>query len=406
MKAPASLQARIIWLLSLSMLLLVFVSIFLMRQIASQNGAEQAARLAYAALDNADQAQTQSTSASLIYRELAPPATPRAASLVRRIEAELRALVQASDAPQRTVTLSRLPRQESGPRFALWLERQHGTGFVGVLLEPERERLFVMALIWLLVLGLCLWWIARKLTQMISAPLSQLALDAKALVAGQSIATLSDKAPSEVLKLSEALTAAATQQLKVSAERELMLVGISHDLRTPIARLRMALELQKDIAVAERDAMIADLSDMEATIASVLHSAREAEQEPKVELPIRIVLEDLLQRRASQWQFDCAAELAEGKLSLPWNSVRRVLGNLLDNAEQHGGEPRSMSLSAHEQDIVICVKNAPSAGAESSNSGAGLGLGLASRLAARFGARIQYQVSESDIAVTLRFSKI
>jgi two-component system, OmpR family, osmolarity sensor histidine kinase EnvZ len=400
-----TLQTQIAWLMAIAMLAVMLLSVALLRYLSSASGAEQAAKLAYLALNQVASADGANVLDRAIRMRVAPPLPARhAAAFLRRMEDELVLQVKQSDQPERKVVLSRILPGPAGPRFVLWLEQPAAGRYLGVVIEPERERLFWLAALWLALLGMSAWLLARWLARRITAPLSQLSAQAPALVSGQALPELKGHAPMELLELSDALQDAAGRHAQVGAERELMLLGVSHDLRTPIARLRMALELQESIPAAERTAMLEDLSEMEASIAGVLSQSREGTQEPSSALVLAAVLRQLIRRRHAPWQLSLQSPALESlTLSLPWNSVRRVLSNLLDNAEQHGAQPLLISLCQVTDAALIRIRNQRS---DSRPAGFGMGLTLAMRLAARFQGKIAFNEHADFVEVDLQIPLI
>jgi two-component system osmolarity sensor histidine kinase EnvZ len=187
-------------------------------------------------------------------------------------------------------------------------------------------------------------WVARLLTR----PLERLSSHAGELLAGDPVDAHLRGAPREVQKLASAIAGAGEKLREASRERELMLAGISHDLRTPLARLRIALELGDADDPQRREAMVSDLQQLDDALEQCLAFVRDGRDEALRELDLATLAGQLLALRAQpdHWQYDGPASLhAKVRPTL----LRRALGNLLDNAERYGAAPYRIALSQDAQ---------------------------------------------------------
>lgn len=137
---------------------------------------------------------------------------------------------------------------------------------------------------------------------------------------------------SEVNRLAERLA-------KIEQERALMLAGISHDLRTPLARLRLETELSVN-NLETRDLMSADIAQLDAIIDKFLDYAR---PEP-TELGA-VLLSSAISRSIAPWlnkpSFEIKIDVAEDLQVLAETvELVRVLSNLLENANRYGRSPK------------------------------------------------------------------
>lgn len=248
-------------------------------------------------------------------------------------------------------------------------------------------------------------WVARLLTR----PLERLSSHAGELLAGDPVDAHLRGAPREVQKLAGAIAGAGEKLREASRERELMLAGISHDLRTPLARLRIALELGDADDPQRREAMVSDLQQLDDALEQCLAFVRDGRDEALRELDLATLVGQLLALRAQpdHWQYDGPASLhANVRPTL----LRRAIGNLLDNAERYGAAPYRIGLAQDAQGIRVAVEDRgpgvreellPKLGkpfvrgdAARGGGGNGLGLSIVARAAELHGGTLQIRNHE------------
>lgn len=167
-------------------------------------------------------------------------------------------------------------------------------------------------------------------------PLSELAVAAERLGTDMAAPSLAEKGPREVRLAAQAFNEMQKRLQRFVHDRTQMLAAISHDLRTPITRMKLRAELVED--PEQRTRMSADLDEMEAMIAATLAFARD---DPARESPVRLDLAALLQSLCA----DAAASGADVHYSGPEHiifiarptALKRAFANLIDNALKYGG---------------------------------------------------------------------
>ena len=117
-------------------------------------------------------------------------------------------------------------------------------------------------------------------------------------------------------------------------QRTRMLAGVSHDLRTPLTRMKLALELLRDDpAVSE---LKSDVAEMERMVHGYLEFARGEGTEAPVETDIVLLMEDIAAVMRRERTPLSVALPPEYVLLVRPNALRRCIGNLIDNARRHG----------------------------------------------------------------------
>ena len=164
---------------------------------------------------------------------------------------------------------------------------------------------------------------------------------------------LAETGPREVRRAAMAFNVMQGRIQRFVQDRTQMLAAISHDLKTPITRLRLRAEFMDDDE--QRSRMLADLAEMEAMIAATLAFARDdAANEPRVRLDIASLLQGMAEDLG-----DLGARCGyDGPRSLVIEArpaaLKRALSNLIDNAIKYGGSAEvALAQAAGETRITI-----------------------------------------------------
>jgi two-component system osmolarity sensor histidine kinase EnvZ len=189
-----------------------------------------------------------------------------------------------------------------------------------------------------LLVWLAAAYFARRLTQ----PLKKLAAAAPALVRGEDVGLASSGAPREVRELQSVLVRASGEVREAAAERNLMLAGISHDLRTPLTRVQFALEMLPETDPGLRAGMERDIGEIDAILSQFIAYARDGRDEGVENIDLAAICRNALTATAFDWEADIAAEAPLRGRPM---ALLRAIENLLGNAERHGEPTFSLRLS-------------------------------------------------------------
>ncbi|OGA24662.1 MAG: hypothetical protein A3I02_01765 [Betaproteobacteria bacterium RIFCSPLOWO2_02_FULL_67_26] len=243
-----------------------------------------------------------------------------------------------------------------------------------------------------LVLALALLG-AYLIVARINRPLRQLTQAADEIGRGRTPPPVAETGPSEIRTLAGAFNRMASDLKRLDEERALLLAGVSHDLRTPLSRIRLGLEMIDEKSDAALKAgLVQDIEDIDAAINQFLDFARAGDAEPVItEGDLNALAHSVCARYARSGK---AVTLHAGMLpplTLRPLAVQRLLSNLVDNALRHGAGPVEIATALENGKTVLEVRDRgpgiPPADAErmlrpftrldSARSGAGTGLGLA-----------------------------
>ncbi len=268
-------------------------------------------------------------------------------------------------------------------------------------------------LLWLATLGMASLVGAALIARLINRPLKQLSVAAAMVREGNYMRSrLDEEAMStEVRAVNIGFNRMAEQLSKIEQDRAEMLAGISHDLRTPLARLRLETEMSVPDAEA-REHMAADIAQVDGIIDKFLDYARpdhlELHAVNLAELVVACAL-PFTAREDMQVDLDIPAGV---HVMADEVELSRVLSNLLENARRYGKTPGTevtrvrVAAAAREQWVTLRVRDhgrgVPTEvlpnltrpffrgdSARTSATGAGLGLAIVAKMVHNMGGSLE-----------------
>jgi two-component system osmolarity sensor histidine kinase EnvZ len=231
----------------------------------------------------------------------------------------------------------------------------------------------------------------------INQPLQSMAAAADAVGRGESTQLLPEEGAEEFARVTHAFNRMQEALARTETDRNLLLGGISHDLRTPLSRLRLAVEMLPT-GSGQRSGMVQDIADMDAIIAQFLDFIRGAEGEQASMGSLNDVVRDTASRYRREGR---NVQLDLGVLPpIPLRSLamRRLLTNLIDNAYDYGGGRVQVTTQLKDGMLTLSVRDFGPGLLQSETErllrpferldiargregGAGLGLAIAARVA-------------------------
>ncbi|WP_188698298.1 ATP-binding protein [Silvimonas amylolytica] len=269
----------------------------------------------------------------------------------------------------------------------------------------------------LILIAAAVWMGVRLVTQ----PLEKLAAAADTLGPDLKAVQLPETGSSEVVRAARAFNAMQTRIAQYMAERVQILAAISHDLQTPITRMRVRADLLDDPAL--RDKLNKDLTEMQSLVKEGVTYARTLQgvNEP----PVRIDPDALLSSMVYDYQdagqpVTLAGSIGTKIVTRP-QALKRVVGNLIDNALKYGGDA-TVAVARDGADVIVSVcDNGPGIPADQleavfqpffrlegsrnrETGGTGLGLAIARQLSQAMNAVLTLQNRpEGGVEARLRF---
>lgn len=295
------------------------------------------------------------------------------------------------------------------PTPTLWIQdSHHGTRW---LQEPmPHYSQYSPALFAWFVFGLPLMTLAIivLLVRALNRPLKRLEKVAgDYIVTGVATQLPTNRGSTEIRKVNTAFNQLFDSLYATQKERTIMLAGISHDLRTPLTRMRLTVEMLPDAFFKE--GLIYDIEDMDAILEQFISFMKDGSDEPAQATDLNAICQEIMVQ-FSGVKFLYQNELV-GTICLRPLSIKRMIINLVSNAIRYGAEPIHLICKVINDDplagqllptdgqktLLICVKD-EGAGVDDSQlerimqpfergetarttQGSGLGLAIVARIA-------------------------
>ncbi len=192
--------------------------------------------------------------------------------------------------------------------------------------------------------------IARGLNR----PLKRLERVAAIVGRGEPVPPLDDTAgPEEIDAVNRAFNRMAQEMLQAQQDRALLLAGVSHDLRTPLTRMRLSAEFMLDQEL--RDGIISDIEDMDAILEQFIGFIRDgADEQPEYE-NLNVLVDEVHARCDPERVSVHLGELPP--LMLKRLTMKRMIANLISNAFKYGKPPVRIETGVEDEEVVLRVRD-------------------------------------------------
>jgi signal transduction histidine kinase len=188
----------------------------------------------------------------------------------------------------------------------------------------------------LLVAGIVIALISWRAGRRITAPLARFAAAAERLGTDPDAPPLPETGPREIRDATHAFNRMQTRLKRYVDDRMQMLAAISHDLRTPLTRLRLRVELIEDPETARK--VRSDIAEMEAMVDATLTFAREdAQPEARTRVDLAALLQTVCDDLSDTGNPVALGDATRCAVACRPGAMRRALGNVIENAVKYGG---------------------------------------------------------------------
>jgi two-component system osmolarity sensor histidine kinase EnvZ len=257
---------------------------------------------------------------------------------------------------------------------------------------------------------------ALLLSRLVNRPLATLARAFGAVSRGEPPPSLPDAGPIEIAELNRRFNRMAADLAALERDRTIALAGISHDIRSPLARLRMEIEFAA-LDEVQREAMAGDIERIDRIVGQFVHYARIADPPRAETVDVAALIDALTAGYRADLDSGALTLSIETHPGLRWRGdptdLARAIGNLIDNALRYGRSADGVAkvsiatrpASAGDGLTIEVSDMGPGVPADaldrllrpferldaerSDAGGAGLGLAIVERIARRYGGNLQ-----------------
>ena len=157
--------------------------------------------------------------------------------------------------------------------------------------------------------------------------------------------------PLEIRQVNQAFNHMIYTLEQTERDRQIMLAGISHDLRTPLTRIRLSAEMMPDEDFL-KEGLIYDVEDMDAILNQFISYMRDGSDEELQQTDVNSLLKELVKQfKPLQIEFT-PQELPS--IEARSMSLKRLIGNIINNSKRYGSEP--IEISAHFEDEKVHIR--------------------------------------------------
>ena len=261
----------------------------------------------------------------------------------------------------------RMMRERSRPRisdypvygpFVLAIESRDGSWLIVTAAPEHHARRLIAAAAWIVAIGLVVawlsWWAAKRLT----GPLDRLAAATDRFGIDRNAPPASEEGPQEIRAIASAFNDMRRRIVAFIEERTGLVAAISHDLRTPLTRLRLRAETIAD--EEERNKVLGDIADMETMISATLDFAREDRRDEKLQpVDLASMLQSLVDDHVDAGDDAAYSGADRATLACRPTALKRAFANLIDNAIKYGGSCQVEIVDRPDAATVIVEDRGP-----------------------------------------------
>ncbi|MFC3034828.1 two-component system sensor histidine kinase EnvZ [Pseudoalteromonas fenneropenaei] len=248
-----------------------------------------------------------------------------------------------------------------GNPLVYWVEAPQAPGYwVRVPLSGFTETNLQFLVFYLSTIGFLSvlggWLFARHLNK----PLKSLQIAAGRVGVGDFTTRLKEEGSTEVIEVTKAFNQMSKGIAELENDRRLMMAGVSHDLRTPLTRIRLATEMMNDEEDYLRQGIIDDIEDMNAIIDQFIEYLRHHNSAELVLDDVNQVVQEVVHAE-QQHQRTIVLQSDEQLPAVMMNAValKRVVTNMIENAIRYSDDDITVSTHylSHKKQVLICVKD-------------------------------------------------
>ena len=298
------------------------------------------------------------------------------------------------------------------PRARLLFVRMQAAGdgyWIGFPLPPKSEQADIptRALAWVIAIVVLLLLAAFVFARYLARPLGELKHAVERVGRGETPPPLRESGTSEIAAVNRGFNAMIASLREVERDRAILLAGVSHDLRTPLARLRLGIELTP-ADEATKAGMVSDIEEMDRIIDQFLDFARDEAATATEPIDVGAELAASVDRYVRAGRDVRIARNDPVYARIKPTALSRVASNLIDNALAYGRPPLDVHATRRGNEVHVEVADrgpgippadverlkkpftraGEARAREDGAAGAGLGLAIVDRIARLHGGQL------------------
>ena len=229
--------------------------------------------------------------------------------------------------------------------------------WIGFPLPPRRDpdEFPTRAVAWAIAIIALLLVAAYAFARCLARPLRHLNTAVAPVGRGETPPPLPESGPSEIVSVNRGFNTMLANLRQIERDRAVLLAGVSHDLRTPLARLRLGVEMAARADEPSRAGMVADIEEMDRIIGQVLEFARDDATATQEVRSVDDIAAAAVERYARLGRDVRLHAGATPPLPLRPTALSRLLSNLLDNALAYGTPPVDVTTRRERTHVVVEV---------------------------------------------------
>ena len=247
---------------------------------------------------------------------------------------------------------------EPGKPPTLWVRLASDRDWIVVPVQPLRPpRSVDRMVLWLTIIFTFAVMAALFAAWQLQQPLRSLASAVARFGRGQPVPPVPERGPRELRQLTHGFNQMVQEVARTENDRAVMLAGVAHDLKTPLARLRLRAEMMDEAKV--RDGVVRDVDSMTHIVEQFLVFAHDgADRSETVEVDAQCERVVRSYRAVANSAATVLTDLKAGPgFLLPAATLDRVLSNLLDNAHAYGQPPIIVSTARTSSGYTLAVQD-------------------------------------------------
>ncbi|MFM0592981.1 ATP-binding protein [Paraburkholderia dilworthii] len=333
--------------------------------------------------------------------KLVDPSSPDVPAERTNLPAPLERFIE--DARDRMPPGTQVRVGEPGRPPTLWVRGVSDSNWIVVPVQPLRPpRSLDRTMLWLAIIFSFAVMAALFAAWALQRPLRSLAQAVARFGRGLPVPPVPERGPRELRQLTHGFNQMVQEVARTENDRAVMLAGVAHDLKTPLARLRLRAEMMEEVKM--RDGVVRDVDSMTHIVEQFLVFAHDgADRSEAVEVDAQCERVVRSYRAVAGGTPAVQTELHAGPaFLLPAATLDRILSNLLDNAHAYGAPPIVVATARTAQGYTLTVSDSGGGiaaqdlinasrpfvrldPARGGNGHSGLGLAIVERLVRRTG---------------------